>query len=104
LVHHPILLFGSLKNGFNMHNKIVDITSKIFIPLALVGLIALFVHFNIKDERNKEGLYRVDFGNQKVWTKQITMINNGGIEFVDLNSKRKYAVYGSYAVINPKNK
>ncbi len=87
-----------------MNKKVLEIGAKILLPVFLFVLIVLFVKLTIKDERDKESLYRVDFGNQKVWTKQITMIDNGGIEFVDISSNRRYSVYGNYAVINPKNK
>lgn len=87
-----------------MNKKVLEIGAKILLPVFLFVLIVLFVKLSIEDERDKESLYRVDFGDQRVWTKEIIMVDNGGIEFVDVKSKRKYSVHGNYAVINPKNK
>lgn len=85
-----------------MKEKLLDVGLKILVVTCFISLLILFLSFVEKSEKKKELMYRVDFYDHRVWTKNVTPLDNGGISFVDENSGREFSVYGSYAIIKPK--
>ncbi len=87
-----------------MRNKVLSIISKVlfgvFIFFTVAGLIVLM----IKQDKERNKMYRIDFDGHRIWTEKVVRTEDGSIEFIDTDSKRKFAVYGNYAIIEPKLK
>lgn len=77
---------------------------KIAIVIILIlGLFGLLYLAKMETDKSVH-LYRIEFEGNRIWTNEVLFREDGGAEFIDLNSKRKYIVYGSYAIIQPKTK
>ena len=86
-------------------DKIVKVIANIIFAVILFGGLFWTLSYFVKEQKKEQvHLYQISFGNTLVWTKEIKFRNDGAAEFVDLNSNRKFIVYGSYAIIQPKTK
>jgi hypothetical protein len=87
-----------------MDNKVLNTVSKILFGIFIFGTAVGLVVLMIKQENQRNKMYRIDFDGHRIWTEKVVKTEDGGIEFTDTESKRKFAVYGNYAIIDPKSK
>lgn len=85
--------------------KTIKAVINILFGVILIGGLFWGLSFYVKSERDtKVHLYRVQFDNTVIWTKEVVFRENGGAEFIDVKTNKKFIVYGSYAIIEPKTK
>jgi hypothetical protein len=87
-----------------MDSKILNVVSKILFGVFIVGTFVSLIFLMLKQDSKRNSLYRVDFDEHRIWTEKVVKTEDGGVEFTDVESKRKFVVYGNYAVIDPKSK
>lgn len=87
-----------------MRTKLLSIVSKVLFGIFIFGSIVSLIVLMIKQDKERNKMYRIDFDGHRIWTEKVVMVNDGSIEFTDVESKRKFAVHGNYAIIEPKLK
>ncbi len=87
-----------------MSNKVPSIIYKVLFGIFIFGSTIILIVLMIKEDKERNKMYRVDFDGHRIWTEKVVMVDNGSIEFTDIRSKRKFAVHGNYAIIEPKLK
>jgi hypothetical protein len=87
-----------------MGNKVLSIVSKALFGVFIFFTVASLIVLMIKQDKERNKMYRIDFDGHRIWTEKVVRTEDGSIEFTDTESKRKFAVYGNYAIIEPKSK
>jgi hypothetical protein len=87
-----------------MNTRVLNIVSKILFGVFIFGTVVGLIVLMIKQDNRRNKMYRIDFDGHRIWTEKVVKTEDGSIEFVDTESKRKFAVYGNYAIIEPKLK
>jgi len=87
-----------------MRTKLLSIVSKVLFGIFIFGSIVSLIALMIKQDKERNKMYRIDFDGHRIWTEKVVMADDGSIEFTDVESKRKFAVHGNYAIIEPKLK
>lgn len=85
-----------------MSNKVLSIIYKVLFGVFIFGSTIILIVLMIKQDKERNKMYRVDFDGHRVWTEKVVRVEDGSIEFIDKESKRKFIVYGNYAIIDPK--
>lgn len=85
-----------------MEKRILELLRNSFLVIVFILLFISLAFVVAKDEKQKDGLYRVYFNDHSSWTENVIQVDENTIEFIDIDNKRKYVVRGSYAIINPK--
>lgn len=87
-----------------MRTKLLSVVSKVLFGIFIFGSVVSLIVLMIKQDNERNKMYRIDFDGHRIWTEKVVMVDDGSIEFTDVESKRKFAVHGNYAIIEPKLK
>lgn len=85
-----------------MSNKLLSFISKVLFGVFIFFTVTSLIVLMVRQDGRREKMYRIDFDGHRIWTEKVVRTEDGSIEFTDAESKRKFAVYGNYAIIDPK--
>ena len=85
-------------------NKNISIALNVVTLVAVLAFGISIIYAIESIDSKKEGLYQVQFNGQRHWTRNVIMMDDGMVQFVDEESKRNYKVKSEYIIVEPKLK